>query len=135
MKKFAPLCFALITLCIGLTAFAGTNHKTVSAPVAENQDSTKHHHKDKHHPHVGGTSWTVMIYVGDLTGKPITGASVYAPCTGYPSKTTDAAGQVQFSGNSPCPCSAGVASISTPKGCNVKIAVSCDSTYSVSCAQ
>ena len=133
MKKFAPLCFVLTVLFIGLSGFSTKHHKHAPTPKYEGQDSTKQHPKDKKHPHVGGSTWAITIGVADLTGKPLSGATVALPCTGGPAKITNAAGKVVFGGNAPCPCADGMATISTPKGCSVNQPVTCDSSYTVGC--
>ena len=138
MKKLASLCIVMIVFCTCYySAFAGNKHKHIAAISTEGSDSTKHHPKDKKHPHptVGGGTWAIAINVGDLTGKPISGATVTAPCTGFAAKTTNASGYVSFTGNAPCPCAEGQATISTNKGCSIKIAITCDSNYNVNCSQ
>lgn len=133
MKKFAPLCFVLAVLFIGLSGFSTKHHKHTPTPKYEGQDSTKQHPKDKKHPHVGGSVWNVAIMVVDAVGKPFNGATVALPCTGGPAKTTGTSGKVVFSGNAPCPCGDGQATVSTPKGCIQTISVICDSSYTVPC--
>ena len=137
MKKFAPLCLAMITLFISLTAFSNKHHKTVPAPKYENQDSTKHHDpKDKKkHPNVGGSLWSISVMVTDLTGKPLSNATVTLPCSGSSPKPTNSSGIAVFGGNAPCPCTEAKASVSTSKGCDQTITVSCDSSYTVTCNQ
>jgi hypothetical protein len=136
MKKSAPLIIAIAMIFFGLSSFASHHSHKGKAPAENNgQDSTKHHQNDKHHGHLGGTTWNFMVVVTDQSSKPISGATVAAPCTGGPSKVTNASGVVQFSGNAPCPCSAGYVSVTTPKGCNTKTNVTCDSTFNVQCNQ
>ena len=134
MKKTVSLFFILITLFVSCSAFAKHKHKHAQPPVSDNSDSTKHQQKEKH-PHVGGTTWTLAIVVGDLSGKPISGATVSLPCSGLPSKTTGPDGKASFSGKAPCPCAEGQAVITTDKGCSLKLPVTCVSTFSASCNQ
>lgn len=135
MKKLTPVFLALIVLFIGLSSFTRTHHKTVAGPAGNGQDSTKHHPKDKKHPNVGGSTWSIQFTVGDLAGKPISNAKVDLPCSGSPAKPTNASGIAIFTGNAPCPCSEGKATISTTKGCSQAVIVSCDSSYIVNCNQ
>ena len=136
MKKLASLCVVMIIFCTCYySAFAGAKIKHIATISAEGSDSTKHHPKEKKHPTVGGSTWTLTILVQDQTAKPISGATVLAPCTGWPAKTTNTAGMVSFTCNAPCTCTEGVATITTPKGCSQKIAVLCDSIYTVTCNQ
>jgi len=124
-----------MAICIGSILSACHNN---SQPAADQntQDTTKQaKQEDKSHHTVGSGGWEITVMVQNSKGEPYSGATVTAPCTGWPAKTTDAAGGVQFSGTGPCPCSVAQATITTPKGCNQKINVSCDSTYTVTCTQ
>ena len=135
MKRIAHLCLTLTFVLSSYFAFSGSHlhHHKSPAPKSETEDSTSHHNLKDKKGHDGGSTWTVAIIVTDQSTKPIYGATVSAPCTGWPSKTTDATGRVQFSGNAPCPCAESQATISTPKGCSVKINVSCDTAYTAVC--
>ena len=136
MNKNALLCLVLLCICAGHLVYGGKSKIRIASLPPQTQDSTHHHHpKDKDHPHLGGSGWTLAVIVGDLKGTPISGALVSAPCTGWPAKTTDITGKAQFSGTGTCPCSVSPASVTTNKGCDVKLNVSCDSTYTVSCSQ
>jgi hypothetical protein len=78
--------------------------------------------------------WSVIVMVEGSKGEPISGATVSVPCTGWPAKTTDATGEVAFSGDGSCPCSNSPAEVTTPKGCDDKFNVSCD-TYTEICTE
>jgi hypothetical protein len=135
MKRIVQLCLTLILLNATTLAFAGSknhNHKAPQ-PKYEGVDSTKHTKPQEKKGHDGGSQWTVVMIVNDATAKPIPGATVSAPCTGQPSKTTDATGKVVFSGNAPCPCAESQATVTTTKGCNKNVNVSCGNTYTVVC--
>ena len=115
MKKNTRLSFILITLSAFALTFTACNNKQASSdaqnaqgttkPQASQDTSQKSAPKDKNGVGAGTGSWTVGIIVNDQTQKPIAGATVSAPCTGWPSKTTNSSGQVQFSGTGSCPCS------------------------------
>ena len=135
MKRNTRSLLVIMALSIGSILSACHNN---SQPAADQntQDTTQQvKQEDKSHHPVGTGTWTVNIMVNDSKGEPYSGATVDAPCTGWPAKVTDATGQVQFSGTGTCPCAVAPATITTPKGCNQKINVSCDSTYTVTCTQ
>jgi hypothetical protein len=124
-----------MALSIGSILSACHNNNQPS-PEQSTQDSTKQvKQEDKSHHPVGAGNWDVIVLVQNSKGEPYSGATVSAPCTGWPAKTTDATGTVEFSGTGSCPCATAPATITTPKGCNQKINVSCDSTYTVTCTQ
>lgn len=134
MKILVKLCLTLILLSATTLAFAGSkNHiRKTPAPSYEGMDSTNNNKPKEKKGGDGGTTWTVTLFVNDATAKPITGATVSAPCTGQPSKTTDSTGKVVFSGNAPCPCAESQATVTT-KDCTKYVNVSCGNTYSVTC--
>lgn len=135
MKKNTRSLLIVMALCIGSILSACHNN---SQPAAEQstQDTTQHAKPESSsHDTVGTGTWTVTILVEGSKGEPFSGATVSAPCTGWPAKTTDATGKAQFSGSGTCPCAAAQATVTTPKGCNQKINVSCDSMYTVVCTQ
>ena len=134
MKRIVQLCLTLILLSATTLAFAGSKnhyHKT-TVQKYEGMDSTKHNKPKEEKGGDGGTVWNIAVVVNDATAKPISGATVSAPCTGQPSKTTDSNGKVVFSGNAPCPCAESQATVTT-KDCTKYVNVSCGNTYSVTC--
>ena len=135
MKKNTRSLLVIMALCIG-SILSACHNNNQPAPEQSAQDTTQHVKPESNaHDTVGASGWTVDIIVNNSKGAPYSGATVSAPCTGWPAKVTDATGHVQFSGSSPCPCAVAPATVTTPKGCNQKINVSCDSTYTVVCTQ
>jgi hypothetical protein len=121
-----------LALCIG-SIVSACHHGDQPAPAQNAQDTTIQNPKPQgiHTDTLGAGSWTVIINVQDSKASPYMGAIVTAPCTGWPSKTTDASGMVAFSGTGPCPCSHSPATVTTTKGCNIKVNVSCDTTIAI----
>ena len=127
----------LIALAFSIGSILSACHNNIQpAPEQNTQDTTQHvKPESSSHDTIGVGGWQITVVVNDSKGGPYNGATVTAPCTGWPAKTTDATGKVQFSGTNTCPCATAPATITTPKGCNQKINVSCDSTYTVVCSQ
>jgi len=119
MKKISNL--LLIMLCSSLSIFAGSTDKNDA--TIETSQTPK-----------GGT-WTITIQVGDLTGKPISGATVSAPCTGLSNKTTNSSGQAIFGGSGDCPCAEAYATVTTSKGCDVEVSIVCNDTTPATCTE
>jgi hypothetical protein len=135
MKRNTRSLLVIMALCIG-SILSACHNNNQPATEQSTRDTIQHVKPESiAHDTVGVGNWQVNIVVMDSKGLPYSGATVAAPCTGWPAKTTDATGHVQFSGTSPCPCALAPATITTPKGCNQKINVSCDSTYTVTCTQ
>jgi hypothetical protein len=138
MKKNTGLSFLLITLsALVLTFAACSNHPSSSAgnvsDTIQHQAGPDTLRQQATQDTVGSTGWSVIVIVNDQTQKPIAGATVSAPCTGWPSKTTNVSGQVQFSGTGSCPCSGASANVTTNKGCNVNTTIVCDGTATAVC--
>lgn len=116
MKKTVQFLFALCILFPGQKSFAGVNPEaanvdkpTVSAPLANMTRTTMY----------------LAIIVYDEYSKPVSGASVYAPCTGQKPILTDATGIAQFTINGQCNCDGAQAEITTST-CDNFISLKCD---------
>lgn len=135
MKKNTLWQILLIAVLAGamLTACQNNNQP---APAQTNADTTGHVKTQTNTPDtLGGSGWSETFIIRDSKGEPISGALVSAPCTGQPARTSSSTGVVTFTGTAPCTCNASQATVTTNKGCNQKINITCDSTYTVTCTQ
>ena len=123
MKKTIQFLFAMCILMDATNSFAGTNDPAViEKPVLNTAtvNSTR------------GIQVLILTVVDD-SFKPISGATVNAPCTGQGAKTTDVHGNVQFSLSGACGCNEQTAYVTTPGGCSTHISLTCTGTNEAVC--
>ena len=125
MKKTIQFLFAMCILMDATNSFAGTNDPAVvEKPVLNTAtvNSTR------------GIQVLILTVVDD-SFKPISGATVNAPCTGQGAKVTDSNGNVQFSISGTCGCNEQTAYVTTPAGCATHISLTCTGTNEAVCGK
>jgi hypothetical protein len=121
MKKTIQILFAMSILMEGQSSFAKTieTKPILGKPELPMVSSNK------------GQQFC-MVTVLDDNYKPISGASVAAPCTGQKAITTDENGHAQFYLTGACNCNGAAAYIISPS-CTMQIALKCGADNEAIC--